>query len=302
MNILIIVTCIGIILLALGLIGILSRRLTKPLLSMKEATNKMSLGKYKQVIPVSGEDEISLLGRSIQKLGEQLQDYEESRNEFLAAVSHEIRTPLTYIKGYSDILAKGIIKDSHEQVEYLKIINKETKRISILVNDLFEMSKLQLGSFELNKEWTYINPIIEKVISSLNPAATNKGLKLSGSLQSEVHTVHIDIQRMEQVLYNLIENAIKYTNEGEISVRSFTKGEFTVIEIEDSGIGIPQEDLPKIFERFYRVDQSRTRKTGGTGLGLYVVKNIIQSLGGEIRVGSIENQGSTFTIFLNNIL
>lgn len=302
MNILIIVTCIGIILLALGLIGILSRRLTKPLLSMKEATNKMSLGKYKQVIPVSGEDEISQLGRSIQKLGEQLQDYEESRNEFLAAVSHEIRTPLTYIKGYSDILTKGIIKDSHEQVEYLKIINKETKRISILFNDLFEMSKLQLGSFELNKEWTYINPTIEKVISSLNPAATNKGLKLSGSLQSEVHTVHIDIQRMEQVLYNLIENAIKYTNEGEISVRSFTKGEFTVIEIEDSGIGIPQKDIPKIFERFYRVDQSRTRKTGGTGLGLYVVKNIIQSHGGEIRVGSIENQGSTFTIFLNTIL
>jgi two-component system, OmpR family, sensor histidine kinase BaeS len=301
MNILIIVTSIGIILLALGLIGILSRRLAKPLLSMKEATNRMSLGKYKQVIPVSGEDEISQLGRSIQKLGEQLQDYEESRNEFLAAVSHEIRTPLTYIKGYSDILAKGIIKDSQEQAEYLKIINKETKRISILVNDLFEMSKLQLGTFELNKEWTYINPIIEKVISSLNPAATNKGLKLSGSLQSEVHTVHIDFQRMEQVLYNLIENAIKYTNEGEISVRSFTKKEFTVIEIEDSGIGIPQEDLPKIFDRFYRVDQSRTRKTGGTGLGLYVVKNIIESHGGEIRVGSIENQGSTFTIFLNNI-
>jgi two-component system, OmpR family, sensor histidine kinase BaeS len=301
MNILIIVTSIGIILLALGLIGILSRRLTKPLLRMKEATNKMSLGKYKQVIPVSGEDEISQLGRSIQKLGEQLQDYEDSRNEFLAAVSHEIRTPLTYIKGYSDILAKGIIKDSHEQAEYLKIINKETKRISILVNDLFEMSKLQLGTFELNREWTYINPIIEKVISSLNPAAANKGLKLSGNLQLEVHRVHIDIQRMEQVLYNLIENAIKYTNKGEISVRSFTKRGFTVIEIEDSGIGIPQEDLPKIFDRFYRVDQSRTRKTGGTGLGLYVVKNIIESHGGEIRVGSIENQGSRFTIFLTNI-
>jgi signal transduction histidine kinase len=300
MNILMLLTSIGIVLLALGLIGILSRRLTSPLVTMIEATNRMSLGKYKQLIPISGDDEISRLGNSIQILGEKLQEYEDNRNEFLAAISHELRTPLTYIKGYSDILTKGIIKDSQEQEEYLKIINKETKRISFLINDLFEMSNLQVGTFKLNKESAYINPIIEKVISSLKPAATNKGIQINANLQLENYSVNIDIQRMEQVLYNLIENAIKYTNRGVIDVRSYTKKEFMIIEIEDSGIGIPPEDLPKIWDRFYRVDQSRTRKTGGTGLGLYVVKNIIESHDGQIRVSSKENEGSTFTIFLSN--
>jgi signal transduction histidine kinase len=300
MNILILLTSIGIILLALGLIGILSRRLTKPLVTMKEATNRMSLGKYKQIIPISGNDEIAQLGNSIQMLGEKLQEYEDNRNDFLASVSHELRTPLTYIKGYSDILTKGIIKDSLEQEEYLKIISKETKRISFLINDLFELSKLQVGTFNLNRESAFINPIIEKVITSLKPAATNKGLKLNENLQLEEYPVSIDIQRMEQVFYNLIENAIKYTNNGEITVRTYRKKEFIIIEIEDSGIGIPTEDLPKIWDRFYRVDPSRTRKTGGTGLGLYVVKSIIESHDGQIRVNSKENERSTFTIFLSN--
>jgi signal transduction histidine kinase len=302
MNMLIIVASLGIVLLAFGFIGLLSRKIAKPLLTMEAATNNMALGKYKQVIPVKGNDEISQLGNSIQLLGERLQYFEDSRNEFLAAVSHELRTPLTYIMGYSDILTKGSIKSSEEQGEYLKIINKEAKRITFLVNDLFEMSKLQVGIFELNKEWAEMNPIIEKVISSLKPAATNKGLIMSQNLQLENQTVYIDIPRMEQVLYNLIENAIKYTNKGKVIVRSYSKSEFTVIEIEDTGIGIPQGDLPRIWDRFYRVDQSRTRKTGGTGLGLYVVKNIIESHDGQIIAKSNENQGSTFIIFLKNKL
>lgn len=145
---------------------------------MKEATIKMSKGSYRQKIPVKGNDEIAQLGYSIQTLGEQLQYFEDSRNEFLAAVSHEIRTPLTYIKGYSDVLSKGMIKSREEQAEYLKIINKETNRLNFLVNDLFEMSKLQTGKFEINREWTKINDIIEKVMYSLNPAAEKKiGIK-----------------------------------------------------------------------------------------------------------------------------
>lgn len=300
MNVLIIVASLGIVLLAFGFIGLLSRKIAKPLLTMEEATTNMALGKYKQVIPVKGNDEISQLGNSIQLLGERLQYFEDSRNEFLASVSHELRTPLTYIMGYSDILTKGIIMDSKHQEEYLKIINKEAKRVTFLVNDLFEMSKLQVGIFELNKEWAEINPVIEKVISSLKPAATNKGINMKQNLQLENQPVYIDIPRMEQVLYNLIDNAIKYTNKGNIIVRSYTNREFTVIEIEDTGIGVPPGDLPRIWDRFYRVDQSRTRKTGGTGLGLYVVKNIIESHDGQIIAKSNENQGSTFIIFLKN--
>lgn len=298
MNVLIISASIGIFLLAFGLIGFLSRRLTKPLLQMEEATRNMSQGKYKQEILYKGEDEIAKLGSSIQALGEQLQYFEDSRNQFLSAVSHEIRTPLTYIKGYSDVLKKGMAKDPEESLQYLDIINKEAQRISFMINDLFEMSKLQVGQFQLNKEQADINRIIERVASSLRPAAEKKGLEITTNLESDLPYLNMDIHRMEQVFYNLIENGIKYSTEGRVSIRSFLKKRLVVIEISDTGIGIPQQDIPRVWERFYRVDQSRTRKTGGTGLGLYVVKQIIEAHDGDIQVESMENQGSVFTIYL----
>lgn len=298
MNLLLIVATIGILLLAFGLIGILSRRLTRPLLYMKEATSKMAMGMYKQNIPVNGNDEVAQLGLSIKNLGDQLQYFEESRSDFLAAVSHELRTPLTYLKGYSDILNKDIIKDRKDQKEYLTIINKEAHRLSILINDLFEMSKLQTGQFVLKKELTNINQVIRKVTKNLNPVANEKGIGLILNLIEELPEISIDPQRMEQVIYNLIENAIKYTSQGTITIKSTLIRDFIVLQISDTGIGIPSEDLPKIWERFYRVDQSRTRKTGGSGLGLYVVKQIIDAHNGNIQVKSKENEGSVFTIYL----
>jgi two-component system, OmpR family, sensor histidine kinase BaeS len=297
LKVLMLVASLGILSLAFGFIVLLSKKLAQPLLMMKDATNKMSLGKYQQKIPVKGDDEIAQLGRSIQSLGEQLQYYEDSRNDFLASVSHELRTPLTYIKGYSDILNKGMYKSNEEQQQYLLIINNEAKRISVLVNDLFEMSKLHVNEFVLNREWSNLNHTIEKIVSNLKPEILKKGLNFSINLQ-EIPIVNIDPKRMEQVLYNLIENAMKYTNQGEISVSSYLEKDIIKIKISDTGVGIPKVDLEKIFDRFYRVDQSRTRKTGGTGLGLYVVKKIIESHDGEITVNSNEADGTTFTISL----
>ena len=298
MNVLIISASIGVFLLAFGLIGFLSRRLTKPLLHMEEATMKMSQGKYRQKILYKGDDEIARLSSSIQTLGEQLQYFEDSRNQFLSAVSHEIRTPLTYIKGYSDVLMKGMGKDPEENFQYLEIINREAQRISFMINDLFEMSKLQVGQFELSKEHADINSIIQRVVASLNPAAQKKGLAITTELEKEVPQLFVDVQRMEQVFYNLIENGIKYSAEGRVSVRSYLRNQLVVVEVSDTGIGIPEQDIPLVWDRFYRVDQSRTRKTGGTGLGLYVVKQIIEAHDGDIKVESIENHGSVFTIYL----
>ena len=140
--------------------------------------------------------------------------------------------------------------------------------------------------------------IIEKVISSLKPAAEKKGLELKGDYPADLPLLQVDVRRLEQVVYNLVENAIKYTNNGGITVRTFLTKESIIIEIKDTGIGIPKQDLPKIWDRFYRVDQSRTRKTGGTGLGLYVAKQIIEAHGGDISVKSQENEGTIFTISL----
>lgn len=300
LKLLILITFIGTILLSIGLISILSQKLTRPLLIMKDATKKMAKGEYKQKILTKGNDEIAQLGQSIQQLGEQLQSFEDSRNDFLADVSHELRTPLTYIKGYSDILSMGLYKNSKEQDEYISIINKETNRLSFLVNDLFEMSKFQVGKIQFRKELTNINSAIDKVITNLFPAALEKGIVIRGQTAEDLPQMNLDVQRMEQVLYNLIENAIKYTDSGEIFVNSYKKKEFIIIEIKDTGIGIPKQDLPKIWERFYRVDKSRTRKTGGSGLGLYLVKQIVEAHGGNIIVNSIENKGTTFTIYLKN--
>jgi two-component system, OmpR family, sensor histidine kinase BaeS len=298
MNVLVGVASAGIILLAFGIIGMLSRKLTSPLLSMKEATWKMALGKYRQEIPVKGEDEVAELGRSIQGLGEQLQYFEDSRNEFTAAVAHELRTPLTYIKGYSDILQKGMAKNPEEQTEYLTIINKEAQRISFMVNDLFEMTKLQVGRFELDINLADLNAVIEKVVLSLSPAAAKKGLEFVLRLDPHLPQIEMDAQRMEQVLYNLIENGIKYSHEGGITVQSFRKNNLIAVEIYDTGEGIPAADLPRVWDRFYRVDRSRARKTGGTGLGLYVVKQIIEAHGGGVQVQSSLKEGSKFTICL----
>jgi two-component system, OmpR family, sensor histidine kinase BaeS len=298
LKILILITSVGTILLGFGLIGVLSRRITKPLLMMKDATNRIAQGKYKQQIPSKGNDEMAQLSNAIQGLGEQLKFYEDSRNEFLSAISHELRTPLTYIKGYSDVLSKGMVKNQEEQMEYLTIINKESKRVALLVDDLFEMSKLQTGKFQLDKVMANMSVIIEKSVAALKPAAEKKELKIEIILPDQIEFILMDIKRMEQVLYNLIENAIKYTEKGKVTIHSFFQNEVAVIEIKDTGVGIPEEEIPMIWDLFYRVEKSRARKTGGSGLGLYIVKQIIDSHNGEIVVNSIENQGTTFSISL----
>ncbi|MDP4104775.1 MAG: ATP-binding protein, partial [Bacillota bacterium] len=130
------------------------------------------------------------------------------------------------------------------------------------------------------------------------PAAEKKGLVLTVSLLNQIPVLRVDMKRMEQVIYNLIENAIKYTENGEIHIQAYLKNDLVVIEIMDTGMGIPEQEIDKIWDRFYRIEKSRARNTGGTGLGLYIVKQIIDSHGGQIKVKSIENEGSTFSIYL----
>lgn len=298
LNILFLITFIGMILLSVGLIGFLSDKLTRPLLRMKDATNRMAKGEYKQYVASKGNDEIAQLTESILQLGDQLQEFEDTRNSFLSDVSHELRTPLTYIQGYSDLIHKGIYKSNEELIEYVAIINKEAKRVSYLINDLFDMSKMESGKFELKKENTDIRDIVEKVVTVLTPAASKKGIMLHELSSDDLPMVYVDIHRIEQVIYNLVENAIKYTDAGEITVKSLLKNGAVILEVKDTGIGISEKELPEIWKRFYRVEKARTRKSGGSGLGLYVVKQIIHSHGREIYVSSREGYGSTFTIIL----
>ncbi|TCS84212.1 HAMP domain-containing sensor histidine kinase [Tepidibacillus fermentans] len=303
LRLIILITSIGIILIGIGVIILISKKMTNPLLKMKEATSEMAKGHYKQIIGVKGQDELGQLGESIQKLGEQLQYYEDTRNEFLAGVSHELRTPLTYIQGYADILAKGLIIDRDEQIKILKIIHEETKRVVHLVNDLFHMAQIQTGQFQVKKEWVSIEQLLEKVVNHVVPLAHEKALEIRLDIQNKpIPDIKVDPIRMEQVFFNLIENAIKYTEKGKIDVSLDQDSEFLIITIQDTGIGIPKADLPRIWDRFYRVEKSRARKTGGSGLGLYLVKEFIRLHSGQIEVISEEGKGTTMIVKLPKIV
>ncbi|WP_339062904.1 HAMP domain-containing sensor histidine kinase [Tepidibacillus marianensis] len=295
----ILIVSIGVIFIALGIITIISNRMTKPLLRMKEATSDMAKGKYQQDIQVNGEDELGQLGNSIQKLGEQLQYFEDTRNEFLAGISHELRTPLTYIQGYTDVLSKGLIKEEQEQKKYLLIIHEETKRVVQLVNDLFDMAQIQTGHYRLNVEFILLTNLLKKVVNHLLPSAHKKGLNMKLEIdQSNNVKILLDPLRIEQVFFNLIENAVKYTEQGEIRIRLEQKENNVRVTIQDTGIGIPKDELAHIWERFYRVEKSRARKTGGSGLGLYLVKEWIRLHSGTIDVLSEDGKGTTFIVNL----
>jgi len=296
LQLLIFMTSIGIFLVGIGIIIIISKKITAPLLQMQEATGKMAKGEYCQIIKIKGNDELAQLANAIQVLGKELHYYEESRNEFLASISHELRTPLTYLKGYSDVLLKDLTKDQNEQKGYLKIINEEAKRLTFIVDDLFKISKENLNNLTLKKELIDIISLIEKVRETLTPLAYEKGISIKIEDKTVMPLLYLDPKWIQQVFYNLLENAIKYTKQGEIRITAEITKDNVIFQVIDQGIGIPPRDLGRIWERFYRVEKSRARTTGGVGLGLYIVKQIIELHGGEIMAKSVEGKGTTMII------
>jgi two-component system, OmpR family, sensor histidine kinase ArlS len=278
-------------------IFILTKVLTKPLLSMLEATKKLSKGDFSVSLPAPSRDELGELSESIQTLARDLNYLKKERNEFLASVSHELRTPLTYIQGYSDIARRKEINEEN-RIQYLDIIHEESIRVSQLLKELFELAKLDQNTFSIKKErvdlCSFLNTIYEKVL----PAFNNKGIQLKLACHKSIF-IQIDPARFEQVILNLLDNSLKYSQEGTTTyLRATETNGNTQITIKDQGSGIPQEDLPYIFDRLYRVDKSRARATGGFGLGLAIVKQIVEAHGGEISVDSSPGTGTCFKVLL----
>ncbi len=241
-------------------------------------------------------EEIGGLVLVIQDITEQ-QKLENMRREFVANVSHELKTPLTSIKSYTETLLDGI-DDRDLSNRFLNVINSEADRMSRLVRDL-----LQLSNFDYKQtRWDKVNKdlvkLIEGTVIKLEVTAKNKNQSLKFITDLKELNVSIDYDGIEQVLLNIISNAIKYTEEGEIKVYLKSHDNIAEIKVIDTGIGIPEDDLPRIFERFYRVDKARTRELGGTGLGLSIAKEIIEGHGGAIDIRSNPNKGTEVTIEL----
>jgi len=227
----------------------------------------------------------------------ELRKLETIRRDFVANVSHELRTPISSIKGYAETLLDGALSDKDNAHNFINIINMEASRLASLINDILDLSKIESEMFKLNLEEKDIKDLISTSIDRVKQAIDIKGIKIENNVGSL--KVKYDEALLGQAVINLIHNAIKYSDSNSvINVYSEAKGDRVVISVQDSGIGIPEKDLPRIFERFYRVDKARSKDLGGTGLGLSIVKHIVQAHGGEVSVESVEGVGSTFSFYI----
>lgn len=221
------------------------------------------------------------------------QKLEEMRREFVANVSHELRTPLTTIKSYTETLLDGALKDDQVSWQFLNVINEEADRMTRIVNDLLELSRLDNKEVRFNKSAINLAYVLGSAVSKMRVNADKKGVKLFWEIKEDAPLCFADSDKMEQVFQNILSNAIKYTpSGGSITVRLWDEDNYVFTSVKDTGIGIPKEDLPRIFERFYRVDKTRSREFGGTGLGLSIAKEIVKAHEGEIEIKSEVGKGT----------
>lgn len=276
---------------------ILSRVITRPILKMKKAAEQLSKGNHNVQLYTQRKDELGDLATSINRLSQDLERLKNERNEFLGSISHELRTPLTYMKGYTDIISRKNISMT-DRDKYIKIIQEETEHLTDLINNLFELARIDHNEFDIRKESVVYGDLIAIVLARIHPALKQKDIKLTFDCPENL-IVMVDPARMQQVLLNILDNAIKYTPEERhiTIVVSQNKNEI-LTTISDNGDGIPEKDVPFIFERLYRAEKSRSRASGGSGLGLTIAKEIVELHGGDIRVESTSGKGTTFIISL----
>jgi two-component system phosphate regulon sensor histidine kinase PhoR len=228
-----------------------------------------------------------------------LRRLENIRKDFVANVSHELRTPVATIRGYAETLLDGALDDKENAKEFLRIIHADSERLSLLINDLLDLSRLESGKIIMDFKPSHLRSLVDQVLIRLNVLAQEKRITISNQIPENSPSVLADQASISQVFFNLIENAIKYNNpEGKIVILAQDKENHVEIRIEDTGIGIPPDEIPRVFERFYRVDKAHSRQLGGTGLGLSIVKHIIKLHEGEIFAQSRLGEGSTFVLTL----
>ncbi|WP_310551470.1 sensor histidine kinase [Paenibacillus glufosinatiresistens] len=289
----------GAFVLALGFAWIIARLLTRPLLQMQAATRRIAAGELETRLAIRRNDEIGVLSDSINHLAVELQRYRDTRQEFLANISHELRTPITYLEGYARVLRQRLYDTEEEKDKYLDIIHEEAKRVERLVDDLFDLAKMEEGVISLSLEWIDLAEIADNAVRKIRLKADAKQLSLRTDLAPGTPLVFGDGLRLEQIVLNLLENAVRYTEKGGIAVELGQRSGRVFLAVEDTGIGIPEEEAPYIFDRFYRVEKSRSRRYGGSGLGLAIARKLVELQGGELGVESRPGRGSRFEIRLD---
>ncbi|MGN0792039.1 MAG: ATP-binding protein [Christensenellales bacterium] len=276
-------------------VSILSGWLTRPIAELTSAIRRMGTQGYVRV-NVKGSSEITELGQAFNRMSERIEEHDRTRNEFVANASHELKTPLATMKLLSETILYQDDPDPALMKEFFGDINHEVDRLTCIVSELLKLVQEDSSAGGLNFETIRLDNLVGGVCGRLAALAENKNITLTTNL--EPVEMQGDGMRLEQIVVNLVENAIKYTDEGSVQVSVADEGEWAVFTVKDTGIGIPEESIEHLFERFYRVDKARSRSTGGTGLGLSITEKLVSLHGGSIEVKSKPGEGSTFTVQL----
>jgi two-component system, OmpR family, sensor histidine kinase BaeS len=277
----------------------LSRRLTRPLASITTAVSQLKEGDLSQRVEVGSQDELGILAQAFNSMADKLENTEKNRRKLAADISHELRTPLTTLKSYLEAFKDGVLPPSEENITSLQ---EEVERLESLVKNLQELSLVESRTADL--PLTLLNPaaVLQKVHSLYQPLLLQKGIRSSLLLPEKNIAAMLNEDALERILHNLLSNAVKYTPKaGEITLCLWEGtedgGKKTVLmEISDTGSGIDSKELPHIFERFYRADPSRSRSTGGFGIGLTIVRELVEAQGGRVRAQSRPGKGTVFTL------
>ncbi len=274
---------------------LLAKRISRPILKTVEITRQIADGNYGvRLEEESNTKELGLLEGSINHLAVSLETLEKLRKQLTEDVAHELRTPITILGSYLEAMTEGVWEATPERLESC---SEEVGRIGKLVGDLERLAKLEGENLKLHKERVNLHLMIEKTIQSFGAELESKELEVI--LQGEHYELLADPDRLKQVVVNLLSNAIKYSAKGaRIQFNIYETRDIVGFRIKDTGIGIPEQEQPYIFERFYRADKSRNRATGGTGIGLTIVKSIVEAHGGKVSVHSVLNEGTEFTVVL----
>ena len=277
----------------------LARSITVPIRKLGEALSALEMGQYGETVDVDTRSEVGKLAGGFNRMSKSLAEQVALRRRLLADVAHELRTPLTVIQGNLEGMLEGVVERNDETLNSLR---EETEYLSRMIKDLRDLSLAEAGQLSLEKKAMEVNPIIHRAVNMLEPLAYERNVSILEALAPSPPLL-LDERRINQVLYNILTNAIRYTPEnGEVCVSTQTVSldnkNWLQISVIDTGCGIAPEDLPFIFEHFYRADQARDKKSGGSGIGLAIVKQLVEIHGGFVEAHSEVGKGSRFEVFL----
>ena len=287
------------------MVSYLSWSISRPLQKIDRAASKIGSGHYGERIHIDSKDEIGDLANTINTMAEKLEKIDlerkkldQIRNDFLANVSHELRTPLTAMQGFLEALQDDLINDEEGKKKYYNVMYHETLHMNRLVDDIMDLIKLENDEVKLTKQIIDVTPILNKVVFKLKQEAIDKDNEIELIIEEDLPKIYADRDRLEQIISNIVKNAIKFTEKGKIEISAKVDHPYLLFTVKDTGIGIAKEEQEYIWERFFKVDRGRPKKNMGSGLGLAIVKELVNLHHGKIQVNSEIDQGSTFLIWL----